>query len=193
MIIEKCKTERKLFKRKNGRKNARSLHQSETKKKLGHYQKPVFWKDTTGSIIANEERGITRWTEYFRQLINQSKQFSFSRRRRHMKANVQPLALNDAPDIVRLIIISWLRWCGHVQWMSSCRVPIKRFEVEYIQQDDYFYIRLHYILNKTLHNNLKIVKIVMWIVRGHLSLHHPPPRKNDEFDLFIGCSEKFQS
>lgn len=100
---EKRNTERKLFRKKKVQKerelfeeiqilssnnDTRGLYGKVKQNRAGYTQQPLFCKDTNGTVIANEERCIVRWTEYFRELLNNNNA-------ENRVANQQAVRVND--------------------------------------------------------------------------------------------------
>ena len=84
----KRKIERKLFRKKKADKekelfvqinslaeckDTRKLYQRIKNVRNGYSQQPLLCKDESGSVLADEEKCLKRWTEYFRSLLNQSR------------------------------------------------------------------------------------------------------------------------
>lgn len=82
---EKRRFERKLFRRKKReiyeelfeqidhdefRNDSRRLYQKVKGVRTGYLQQPLLCKSVTGEVIAQEERCIARWAEYFQDLLN---------------------------------------------------------------------------------------------------------------------------
>ena len=77
--------ERKLFRRKKrqqernvfieierfgNRKETRNFYRKVNESKNGYSQQPLLCKDKNGLVLADEERCIARWAEYFKELLN---------------------------------------------------------------------------------------------------------------------------
>src|ERR1700744_3931886 len=54
-------------------KDTRKLYQRTKNVRIGYSQQPLLCKDESGSVLADEEKCLKRWTEYFRSLLNQSR------------------------------------------------------------------------------------------------------------------------
>lgn len=57
---------------KSSENDTRGLYQRVKKMKFGYNQQPLLCKDANGAVLADEERCIIRWTEYFKNLLNQN-------------------------------------------------------------------------------------------------------------------------
>ena len=54
------------------RKETRNFYRKVNEVRKGYSQQPLLCKDKSGAVLADEERGIKRWVEYFRELLNPS-------------------------------------------------------------------------------------------------------------------------
>src|ERR1700748_3800107 len=77
--------ERKLFRRKKrqqerealaeidrfgNQKETRNIYRKVNEVENGYSQQPLLCKDKSGLVLAEEERCIERWAEYFKELLN---------------------------------------------------------------------------------------------------------------------------
>lgn len=52
-------------------KQVRNLYQNISKERKGYQSQPIFYKNKDGNIITGEEDVLTRWKEFFKELLNE--------------------------------------------------------------------------------------------------------------------------